>query len=674
MVEAARFYLFAQFLGLLTLPLLFPLFKNQFDRGLSGSTTFGAVLLAFFLLVASGLGLNPWSVALLSSLLAAWAAMSGLWFVSKRKELLGWLKKNKKRLLVFELATFAVFCLAVFLVAMSPGVSGTEKFMDYAILNSAFHARSLPPLDLWLSGRRISYYWFGHLMQAGLLRPSMVCVDKGYNLAVAFVLCQVFSLSVGLFTRLGLGLKQAILGGAIVALGGNLVPFYQMSTGDLKVFDDLWLSSRILPGTITEFPFFSLMVGDLHAHYLMLPVFMLFILMAVQRVRQKGQQVLQALFLNLLVLASSLGNPWNIPLLFLVFLLLRLNRACATPFMHVLPAFLAAPFLVGTGGRRLSLSLVESPSPLVPFFFVWGGAFLMLWISSIWTMGKKALRAGLLSALVCLPLFFLRPALGLLVFGILFLLVGFKGQKSDEGLLPVLFATSGLLILAIPELVYLKDGYGHPFERMNTVFKFYYGAWPLVYTGAVALFLRGFSVTTKGLLPMVLAMFCLGSSFCYTCIGAASRICHAEALSLDGLSALSGVHPDDVAAIRWLRNNSRYGQVCVEAVGQSYSWAARISTFTGCQSILGWKGHELLWRNNPSTIGEREEDVAAIYRSRNEKSVRTILKKYDVSWIVLCGLERSIYGSEALSFVKGMLNKEYEHGKCAIYSFMADKQ
>ena len=83
--------------------------------------------------------------------------------------------------------------------------------------------------------------------------------------------------------------------------------------------------------------------------------------------------------------------------------------------------------------------------------------------------------------------------------------------------------------------------------------------------------------------------------------------------TLDGMRWLERSAPGDAAAIRWLREHAAPGAVVLEAVGDDYSpdGHARISTFSGRPTVLGWAGHELQWRHDPGT---RRADVERIYR------------------------------------------------------------
>ena len=65
----------------------------------------------------------------------------------------------------------------------------------------------------------------------------------------------------------------------------------------------------------------------------------------------------------------------------------------------------------------------------------------------------------------------------------------------------------------------------------------------------------------------------------------------------------------DHRAIEWLRQNAQGRPVVVEAVGGDYSEHARVSTFSGLPTLIGWVGHELQWRGERPEFGRRQQAV-----------------------------------------------------------------
>ena len=114
--------------------------------------------------------------------------------------------------------------------------------------------------------------------------------------------------------------------------------------------------------------------------------------------------------------------------------------------------------------------------------------------------------------------------------------------------------------------------------------------------------------------------------------------------SLDGLAFLS---PDDRAAVRWLsdQNGPNGRAVIAEGVGDEYSSAARMSTYSGASTVLGWAGHELQWRGPLPELGTRSADMAALYRDAPVENIRGILDRYGIQFVVVGDVERKTYGT-----------------------------
>ena len=81
--------------------------------------------------------------------------------------------------------------------------------------------------------------------------------------------------------------------------------------------------------------------------------------------------------------------------------------------------------------------------------------------------------------------------------------------------------------------------------------------------------------------------------------------------TLDGNAYLARDHPDDFAAIQWLRQNVPDQTVILETTGDPYSYFARFSSNTGLPTVLGWANHEGLWRGHDNTVMERRDACAA---------------------------------------------------------------
>ena len=111
----------------------------------------------------------------------------------------------------------------------------------------------------------------------------------------------------------------------------------------------------------------------------------------------------------------------------------------------------------------------------------------------------------------------------------------------------------------------------------------------------------------------------------------------------DGLGWLRDRAPGDVGAIDWLNDEAAAGEVVLESVGDDYSafGHARISTFTGLPTVLGWPGHELQWGHD---AGTRRADVASMYESPTTAGAEELLRRYAVRYVVVGPLELTEYG------------------------------
>jgi len=106
--------------------------------------------------------------------------------------------------------------------------------------------------------------------------------------------------------------------------------------------------------------------------------------------------------------------------------------------------------------------------------------------------------------------------------------------------------------------------------------------------------------------------------------------------------------------------------VIAEAVGGSYTSAARFATYTGLPNVLGWPGHESQWRGGGKEMGSRQDDLARLYRTTNWQEAETILQQYRIRYVVIGGLERSTYKVSEAKF-QSHLNKAFEAGSVVVY-------
>ncbi len=108
--------------------------------------------------------------------------------------------------------------------------AGGEKYMEIAFLNGVLNSPSFPPLDPWLSGFGISYYYFGYVMMAVLTRRQARLPTIGFDLydALLFALTAISAYGVVSSLVAAAGGRQraasasGVLGALFVGGLGNL--------------------------------------------------------------------------------------------------------------------------------------------------------------------------------------------------------------------------------------------------------------------------------------------------------------------------------------------------------------------------------------------------------------------------------------------------------------------
>lgn len=231
---------------------------------------------------------------------------------------------------------------------------------------------------------------------------------------------------------------------------------------------------------------------------------------------------------------------------------------------------------------------------------------------------------------------------------------GDEGTRRGYGF-ALLLLGAGVLLLLGTELFYIDDVNGF---RPNTVFKLWFQAWMLLAIGgAFSLyhFTRGFRLRLPSFegrrLPAAArvawagaGVVIVGAALVYTLTATMERTGGFENVQrIDGLAEARAAHPGEYEAVAWLNENVEGVPVIVEAVGSSYSRAARVSARTGLPTVLGWPRHERLWRSSEAPLGDREEDVRRIYETLDTEEARTLLERYGVEYVYVGWLEREMY-------------------------------
>ncbi|MCH4153450.1 MAG: DUF2298 domain-containing protein [Saccharofermentans sp.] len=305
-------------LNLSVLPFATRLFRSFGSGGFILSQTLGIVFVSALVWTLTYIGIYRFTLPLVIAAIIAVAA-TGYGVKPLRKGIVEKVSEKYylERIIVEQTLFTVMLTLMCYFKGFLPNINGQEKFMDYGFIVSMLRNPSLPATDMWLAGNSINYYYFGQFMWALVIKVSAITPEVGYNLAmcsataIPFAMC--FSLgtmliegsekfgfhrntAVKYLTGLLTGLSVSIWGNSHSffydpdSLGNSILSFFaglgaKVGTTDTYFFPDStryigWNPEVTTNGgdyTIEEFPFYSYLVGDLHAHVISMMIVLLII-------------------------------------------------------------------------------------------------------------------------------------------------------------------------------------------------------------------------------------------------------------------------------------------------------------------------------------------------------------------------------------------------------------
>ena len=583
MLDALSWYIAIQLLGLLAFPAAFVLFKRLPDRGF---TLVKPAALAFFSYVIWILGLSHIAPNTQLTIIVVLVAASAPIIYLLRKNLPAIkdiVRQNWPVMVAAEILFLGFFLLWLGIVSEAPAINHTEKPMDFGFMNAVLQSQYFPPEDPWLSGSPISYYYFGHFMMAFMAKLTGVASSSGYNLGVALVpalaAIGAFGLVYNLVRLSGGTLKSGIIFGSIspvlILLAGNLAGAMEFvhlqgwgsngfwewigikgldgsDTGSGMFPDSQWWwfrASRVidtlsggqsLDYTITEFPVFSFILGDLHPHVMSLPFFLLGLGLSLNFYSSTEKLGLLWLRNNpieaaaLAVFIGSLAfiNLWDFPVMAAMIgsaalvkaygdqdgNLTRASIGAATVMISILiwAIILFLPFYISFEAQTSGILPLGDVNTRPILLFLAMGPLILLAVSFLVRQLPRLVRpseadnsaANLVMLVVASPLLLwialafiatwiddgATSAFGeiagrmiLVIPGLLLVAVaGFSAMQRSRlnrgraTTFLLMMAGLAFLLLVGAETFYVVDQFGGAFRRMNTVFKFYYQAWLLL--------------------------------------------------------------------------------------------------------------------------------------------------------------------------------------------------
>jgi YYY domain-containing protein len=359
-LAAFAWWIVVALLGWLAFPLLFAALPRLRDRGYGLARVLALLVLAYMTWIAASLRVLPNTRGTIVRMLLLLVVAGGGVGWLKREEIKRFVRRRWRLILITEgiFALLYVVWLGVRLV--QPDLwhvyVGGEKPMDFAYLNAVIKSTWFPPYNPWLSGSYINYYYFGFVIVGTLTKLMGTVPATAYNLMVPllYALTGVGAFSVA-YNLMGRRKSGAILAGVaavvftvvlgnlgvvhllytrLIEIGGvsfeSTIPgfpemvalfkgLWQVIAGgaSLSIGNTTWYwhPTRIIPSEtgnpIEEFPAFTFLYADLHAHMIAFPLTLLALALALYWVLDARPRWWSLAIGGLVVGALRPTNTWD---------------------------------------------------------------------------------------------------------------------------------------------------------------------------------------------------------------------------------------------------------------------------------------------------------------------------------------------------------------------------
>jgi YYY domain-containing protein len=751
-------------LGLMLFPFTRRALAGLHDQGYALSRIVGLLVFAWVAWMLGSVGV-PIQRSTLTLILVVFLLGSGLLAWHDREALRSYFKQHWREVLLIELIALVFFLVDLGIRLGNPDLwhpaKGGEKPMDFSYLNAVLKSTTFPPYDPWYAGGYINYYYYGFVLVGMPIKFLGVVPSTAYNLVIPtlFAILALAGYSVGsnlLLAASKLGVERmrrsartaGLLAAVLLVLAGNLGTVRMFYDGFKKIgappateegtlfvgafqsargfgrylsMDEqmpyaldhwYWNPSRAITpgegeaGPITEFPFFTFLYADLHAHMISRPLTVFSIAWAVSGLmlakeggRRKRVNYIAWIFIGGLALgALRPTNTWDFPVYWTLAALAaayavylwrgRFDRGTVLEALAMAGVIIVASQVLyqpyhqwyGLGYEKAEF-WKGSKTPLIDYLTVHGVPLFflftwMLWETRQW-MAETPLSAlnrlrphvGLIGGIILLwiSLVVILMVLGYPIAAVVVPALGWAGvlllkPGLSLGKRVILVLTGvGFALTFVVEIVVLQGD----ISRMNTVFKFYMQVWELFnLCAAVA------CVLVLIELPYwrdgwrwawtTLSILLIFSALLYPLVASMAKVRDRMTLTgpaaLDGMLYMSytqryhelgGVHDlsDDFNAIRWMQDNIEGSPVIVEANVPEYRWGSRYTIYTGLPGVLGWRWHQFQQRVSveDNQVDQRLFDITSFYLTQSIEEAADFLERYGVRYIVVGGLERTYY-------------------------------
>ncbi|MEA3349198.1 MAG: DUF2298 domain-containing protein, partial [Chloroflexota bacterium] len=364
--------------GLIIYPLVRFAMPGLPDRGYPLARIAGLLLLAWMVWFA-GSARIPFNRLTIGTALLLMVAAGAILAYVQRDGLLDEWQRKRKYFLIVEGLFLAFFIVGLLIRFGNPDLwhpwKGGEKPMDFSYFNAVLKSTTFPPYDPWFARGYINYYYYGFMVVGVLVKFLGIVPSFAYNLILptlfAMIAMGAFSIvwnlggrnrdddgllsagmtrsrqlisaiggafgmavlgNLGVMRMIFTGYQQIAVSSAKLAEAGLIRKFIWTIAGMIKSLTGIplpyrmdewyWNPSRVIGAEhgspITEFPFFTFLYGDLHAHLIALPIalfglaWMLSLSLRRGANRWRPLQILISLFLGALAVGALFPtNTWD---------------------------------------------------------------------------------------------------------------------------------------------------------------------------------------------------------------------------------------------------------------------------------------------------------------------------------------------------------------------------
>lgn len=628
--------------GVASFPVAYAFFNKLSDKGYAVAHLLGWFSIAFISFILSHLGIPVYH-----SRYFAFFAWLGFNLYLEYK--FNYIRNNLslKNILVAQVVLLSFATIWYFVRIGDFKLNTIERTPDFGIIKSFFSATTLPPVDVWLAGKTINYYYFGHYTAYIMLSLSGIDAVPGFFLMIlwmfaTYILC-TFCLGESLFIFIAqsFGKYSERRRAWVPVLTGILTVFFTWFAGNLYSVQYLWKTgfwypepTRFIEGTITEIPFYSFFISDLHAH-----------------VWGLGIGVLVLLCLIILWFHSEETPLYRNRYIYLISFLLGL--AMITNTWDVLTLGLLSAVVILAKYYKSLFAWKNVGAVFACLFIIFSVAFV--WVLTYRQEGSTGLAFTKYSSGLW-NLFlnwggFVVPAVALLAV---------YGRKSikNHAFIHLVYVVC-LFFIIFTEIFFVKDIMSEgPYQRANTFFKVYMQLWLwlgavsgvvitlLIFPVASQMQRKAFPVNTIKVIVIVTTVSLLTypvKTLKQTVISKYSRSVS------DGLAFFRDNYPFDYQAylfLKGLQDGLPQGdkhRIIVEASGTSFQDENLFSSYLGWPTLLGWTGHVWTYRGTPRYLEEREADLREIYSGTSEILTANILGKYKADYVIIGSVEKRKY-------------------------------